>query len=176
MVRKGQAAPAALAAPADVPADADAAADAEPDTTQPPPAAAPAADVDTQPDAIAAEAAKAAARGTEMDGVCDEFKGKPVSECVAMQPPPKSFVVDMDSPTYTRKEKGILTFACVKGKYMMYGEQEHLLPNKTTLKMWDAYAPLPTKYLKPDEINPSTLVSCFEAVKTQAGKKHVVCV
>ena len=105
-------------------------------------------------DAIQAEAAKASARGTEMEGICDEFKGKSLAECVAMQPPPKAFAINMSGTSYNRTEKGTLTFSRVKGKYMMYGEQEHAMPNKAKLKMWDAFARLPSSYLKPDPIDP----------------------
>jgi hypothetical protein len=127
-------------------------------------------------DAIQAEAAKASARGTEMEGICDEFKGKSLAECVAMQPPPKAFAINMSGTSYNRTEKGTLTFSRVKGKYMMYGEQEHAMPNKAKLKMWDAFARLPSSYLKPDPIDPDSIKCVFSPLKTAAGKKHIACV
>ena len=123
---------------------------------------------------IQQEAANTEQRGTKVDGLCDAFKGKTIEECVSMQPAPTAYRLQLDGDNVgQRVEAGKLSFACVKGKFMMYEQQIVDLPSGKKLYTWGAFAELPKEYLKPDAIDHNTITLTFDGRK-KGGKKHIV--
>ena len=91
-----------------------------------------------------------------------------------MQPAPTAYRLQLDGDNVgQRVEAGKLSFACVKGKFMMYEQQIVDLPSGKKLYTWGAFAELPNEYLKPDAIDHNTITLTFDGRK-KGGKKHIV--
>ena len=126
---------------------------------------------DDKAKAIEAEKERAAARGTDMNGINEQFKGKTLDECFALQPQPTAKKLQLDGENIGKKvDVGKLKFACVKGDFILYDEHRHVLPSGKTLHTFSAFAPRPREYLNPDPIE--GIVQTLDGIK-RASKKHV---